>query len=189
MLVVVTGVPGVGKTTVMDEAARCCGFPVVNFGTEMLKLAQSHGLAVDRDDIRKLSLVAQRDLQREVAKDIAEMGDVFVDTHASIRTPAGYLSGLPTWVLDELDPKLIVLVQADPEDIHRRRVGDDSRDRDEDSIRVIDEHQKLNRMVAMSCAQQLGTTVKIIMNQDGKVEEAVQELESAVNIIKLSEED
>jgi adenylate kinase len=185
MLVVVTGVPGVGKTTVMDEAARCCGFPVINFGSEMLKVAQEHGLAFDRDDIRKLSVAAQRDLQVEAAKEISKMGDVFVDTHASILTPAGYMSGLPTWVLDVLDPKLIVLVQANPADIHRRRVGDDSRARDEHGIEIIDEHQRLNRMVAMSCAQQLGTTVKIIMNQEGKVEEAVQELESAVNHCKL----
>ncbi len=108
MLVIVTGVPGVGKSTVMESVARSRGFKVVNFGTEMFRVAQAKGLVKDRDEMRRLPPGVQRDIQVGAARAIAAMGDVFVDTHATVKTPAGYLPGMPQWVLDELRPGMVV---------------------------------------------------------------------------------
>ena len=63
MLVVVTGVPGVDKSTVMDSVAETRGFKVANLGTEMFRVAQAKGLVKDRDEMRKLSPQVQREIQ------------------------------------------------------------------------------------------------------------------------------
>ena len=81
-VVVVTGVPGVGKSTVMG-AAEEYGYKIVNFGTTMFEEAQKEGVS-DRDHMRKLAVEEQQRLQKQAGEKISGMGDVVVDTHASI---------------------------------------------------------------------------------------------------------
>ena len=50
-IVIVTGVPGVGKSTVMN-AAKDFGYNIVNFGTTMFEEAKKEGVS-NRDDLRK----------------------------------------------------------------------------------------------------------------------------------------
>ena len=57
----VTGVPGVGKSTVMAAAVEY-GYKIVNFGTIMFEEARKEGVA-DRDDMRKLAVEDQQRLQ------------------------------------------------------------------------------------------------------------------------------
>ena len=80
------------------------------------------------------------------------MGNVIVDTHCTIKTPQGYMPGLPEWVLRELKPTSIVLVEADPGEIYGRRARDTTRNRDPDSKEQIAEHQFMNRAAAMAYA-------------------------------------
>ncbi len=112
---VVTGVPGVGKTSVMEGIAREKGIRIVNFGTVMLEIAKSKGLVEDRDQIRKLPVEVQRDIQQKAGQKIFEMGNALIDTHCTIKTPGGYYPGLPEWVLKTLKPNRIVLVEATPD--------------------------------------------------------------------------
>ena len=114
-VVVVTGVPGVGKSTVMG-AAEEYGYKIVNFGTTMFEEAQKEGVS-DRDDMRKLAVEDQQRLQKQAGEKISQMGNVVVDTHASILTPSGYMPGLPEWTVRALNPDIIVLVEATPEEI------------------------------------------------------------------------
>ena len=127
MRMVVTGVPGVGKTSVMEGIAREKGIKILNFGTVMFKVAKSEGLVEDRDQIRKLPVDVQRDMQQKAAQTIFDMGDALIDTHCTIKTPGGYYPGLPEWVLRTLKPDRIVLVEATPDEIVRRRAKDKSR--------------------------------------------------------------
>jgi len=174
--VIVTGIPGVGKTTVMDAAAKSMGVPVVVFGSIMFEAASAAGLVKSRDDMRKLPPERQKEIQRVAATRIAVLGDVVVDTHCSIKTPAGYLPGLPAWVLEELQPTAIVLVEADAADILHRRQADATRKRDEDTLAAIVEHQEYNRRFAAACATLTGATVHTIQNREGAVEDAVRQM-------------
>ena len=99
-----------------------------------------------------------------------------VDTHATVRTPRGYLPGLPTWVLDELEPELILIVETAPNEIIRRRNADKSRQRDAQDATGVQEHQEVNKAICMAYAAHTGATVKILQNPDGKLDEAVAEL-------------
>lgn len=178
--IIVTGVPGVGKTTVITKAAEAADVPVVVYGTQMLELAKEQGLVKDRDQMRKLPPQTQRDLQRGAAERIAELGTVIVDTHGTIRTPRGYRPGIPAWVAEALKPEMVVLIEADPEVIAARRADDATRVRDEDTPQAIHEHQTFNRMAAMIVAGSTGATVLTVENPQGEVEAAARRLSDAI---------
>ena len=175
-IIVVTGIPGVGKTTVMKNAAEGMDIKFVTFGTVMAEIAKEMGLVKDRDEMRKLTLEQQKELQIKSAEKVASMGNVILDTHCTIKTPKGYMPGLPEWVIKKLNPTTIVVVEADPEEIYNRRVNDPARNRDPDSKEQIAEHQMINRAVAMAYAAMTGSTVKIVFNHDNAIDAAVKEV-------------
>lgn len=174
-IIVVTGIPGVGKTTVMQKAAEGLDIKFITFGTVMIDLAKELGFVKDRDEMRKLTLEQQRELQIKTAQKVSKMKNVIVDTHCTIKTPKGYMPGLPEWVIKKLKPDSIILVEADPKEIYNRRISDETRNRDPDSIEKIEEHQHMNRAIAMAYSSQTGATVKIIYNHDNKIIEAIEE--------------
>jgi adenylate kinase len=179
-VIVVTGIPGVGKTTVMQRASEGLDIKFVTFGTIMIDIAKEMRLVKDRDEMRKLSLEQQKDLQIKTAEKIAGMGNVIVDTHCTVKTPKGYLPGLPEWVVKKLNPTAIVVVEANPEEIYNRRAKDATRSRDPDSKEKIEEHQQINRAAAMAYATLSGATVKIVFNHDNAIDEAVKQAEPVV---------
>lgn len=179
MIIVSTGVPGVGATTVTERAIdNTDGWRHANYGDVMLEVARDRGLVESRDEIRKLDPDTQREVQREAARTLAERGEetnIVVDTHCTINTPSGYLCGLPQWILEELQPETIMLIEADTAEIRSRRAEDASRDRDVQDESEIEQHQDVNRMAALSYAALTGATVKIIQNHDGGLDDAVEE--------------
>lgn len=174
-VIVVTGIPGVGKTTVMKKAAQGIDIRFVTFGTVMIDIAKEMGIVKDRDGMRKLSIDQQKKLQIKTAEKISQMKNVIVDTHCTIKTPKGYLPGLPEWVVTKLNPSSIVIVEADPEEIYNRRAKDETRNRDLDSKEQIAEHQQINRATAMAYAALTGATVKIVFNHDNDIDGAVKD--------------
>lgn len=174
-VIVVTGIPGVGKTTVMKKAAEGMDIQFVTMGTVMFEIAHEQGLVQDRDDMRKLTLEQQRELQIKAAEKVGSMKNVILDTHCSIKTPKGYMPGLPEWVVKRINPAAIVLVEADPEEIFNRRANDATRNRDPDSKEEIAEHQMMNRAAAMAYAALTGSTVKIVFNHDNALDNAVKQ--------------
>jgi len=179
-VIVVTGIPGVGKTTVIQKAAEGLDITFVTFGSVMSDIAIKLKLVKDRDEMRKLSLDQQKQLQIKTAEQVGKMKNVIVDTHCTVKTPKGYMPGLPEWVLKKLNPTAIVIVEADPQEIFNRRAKDMTRNRDPDSVEKIAEHQMMNRAAAMSYATLTGATVKIVFNHDNALEAAVKEAEPVI---------
>jgi adenylate kinase len=184
-VVIVTGIPGVGKTTVINTAIEMVKEKhgeevlILNFGTEMFEVASQRGLIQDRDELRKMVTATQREVQRLAGKAISEKAEsarVIVDTHTLIQTPNGFLIGLPEWVVKAIEPKTLVLVEAKPENIASRRSEDETRSRDKQFIDDIRIHQEMCRATAVGAATLTGATVRIIKNQEGKVEEAAVQL-------------
>lgn len=187
-VLVVTGVPGSGKTTVTEGAlkqlrAQRVNYEFLNYGDIMLELMREREGVTDRDEMRKVSTGPYREIQREAARRIARAAErkpVLVDTHCLVRKPEGYYPGLPRWVLEELKPESIIIVEATPEEIAGRRTKDASRKRDKELIHEIEEHQLLNRAAAAAYAAFSGAAVRIIQNRDKKLNEAVKEMVSAL---------
>lgn len=183
-VVVVAGIPGSGSTTVLKGALENLDYVHINYGDVMLEIAQKMSLVENRDSMRKLSPDVQKEVQKKAARSIREMAEVnniIVDTHCTIKTPLGFLPGLPKWVLDELQPDQFVLIEADGDEILLRRISDTTRTRDMEKLKDINLHQQMNRAVSMAYAALTGATVKIIENHDNQLDETVEEM---INTLK-----
>jgi adenylate kinase len=191
--IIVTGIPGTGKTTVcsfVEKLARQAGIKVsvLNYGTITLEILRKHGKTMERDAMRKADLDFQHKLQEEVAEVISEKakllnGITLIDTHMAIKTPGGYMPGLPSHVLQLLKPEMLVLVEAKPNEIFTRRMKDSSRRRDEAMEEAVKEELVLSRLMAGACAVLTGAPVKIAANAEGKPEEAAKEILKACGVV------
>lgn len=187
-VVMITGIPGVGKSTITRLALQKSQvkFRLVNFGDLMFEEAVRQGLVKHRDEMRKLDPMVQKELQLRAAQRIVEIAreePVLLDTHATIRTPMGYLLGFPKEVIETIRPNFIVIIEATPSEILGRRLRDLKRDRDVETEEQIQRHQDLNRAAAISYAMHSDALIKIIENHEDKgLEEAVNELVEVLNL-------
>jgi adenylate kinase len=179
--VIIGGIPGVGKTSVISLAVKSLkekgqNAKVVVFGTEMLEEAKRTAGVKNRDELRKLSLKDQRRLQDTTAKRIAEMRDniVIVDTHIFVRTGGGnYYPGLPMRLLDIIKPTSFIMIIADATEIVNRRKNDTSRARDAISTQQIQYEIDISKLMVATCSILTGAPFIIIANNDTKMDDAV----------------
>ncbi|MGI0037834.1 MAG: adenylate kinase [Nitrososphaera sp.] len=182
---IIVGIPGVGKTTVISRAAELLNqktkATVVVFGTLMFEEAKKEMGIKHRDEMRSMPVEKQRRLQEMAAQRIAEMRDdiVLVDTHLFINTSEGYYPGLPMRLLNIMKPTNLVMVAAEPQEIANRRKADRTRQRDIISAENVQRELDISRVMVASCSILTGAPFAIIMNSDGKAEEA------AANIAKM----
>ena len=182
--IVIVGIPGVGKTTIVTKVveilnSRNESVSVVSFGNLMFEEALIYGIK-DRDDLRKLSISKQQDLQRKAAERIAKLNDsaVIIDTHAFITTSSGFYPGMPDYVIKVIKPSNFISISARPEIIFNRRKQDETRQRDIVSIDSIKKELAVQDAMLSSCSVLSGSPLKTILNDEGKVEE------TAMNVIK-----
>ncbi|MDE1853036.1 MAG: adenylate kinase [Thaumarchaeota archaeon] len=172
--VVVVGIPGVGKTTVVDMlVAGFKGAKLANFGTIMFEAGLSQKLVKNRDEMRKLPVEKQKRLQKFAATKIANMRErlVVVDTHLFIRTPEGFWPGLPFDVVRAMKPTHLVLVEATPEEIAKRRSSDTTRYRDAVTKDSLTEELALARSFLTVSSTLTGAPISIVRNAQGKQEQ------------------
>ena len=143
----------------------------------MFDVAKNDNIVQDREPDAYLgSCGSKTTATARGTSDSSGLGNVLIDTHASVKTPKGYLAGLPEWVLREILPDIIVLVENDDDQILMRRLTDDTRSRDREGSRSIAEHQQFNRSIAAAYAMMTGCTIKIITNPDFLLERSSAEL-------------
>ena len=183
-----TGIPGVGKTTVLNELqdlARQNKFnlTILNYGTIMNEIMRELGRDLHRDKMREQTIERQKKAQELAASEIANragQGTVIVDTHMFIRTASGMWAGLPQNVLEKLGPQLLVLIEAGPEEIANRRRGDSDRMREQALEGEILFDLEWSRATAAASAVATGSPVKVIRNETGRQKQAAQELFQAI---------
>jgi len=186
--IIMTGIPGVGKTTLLSKIVEIIkshdkSVNVLSFGTMMFEIAKENGLK-ERDELRKLPLKEQQNLQKIVAEKIAALTDelVIIDTHAFINSPEGYYPGLPEHVLKIIDPTNFVSVSAKPEEIYNRRMKDDTRNRDKITLITIKKELEYQTGMISACAVITGSPVRHILNDEGKVDEAVDKIITSIGL-------
>lgn len=180
--IVVVGIPGVGKTSLLEKMAESLSkqqrsITVISFGTIMFEIAKQRGIK-DRDQLRKLSISEQKDLQKATAMKISKMTQqiIIIDTHAFVRSQEGYYPGLPFHVLEILKPTNFVSVVARPEEIFSRRIKDSTRSRDRVNILDIKKELAVQSGMISACSVLTGSPTKHIQNGEGRIAEAADKI-------------
>ncbi|MEL6467759.1 MAG: AAA family ATPase [Pseudomonadota bacterium] len=154
--IVVTGVPGVGKTTVGSTLAKRLRCEFLEYSGFML---QAVGEA-DRAEIHRLSFAERLPIYRAVEVPLGEYfsdkreGYAVLTTHISIRLD-GVIHKLPLEHFEAYNAAQLVIVEADPAAIIERRHKDSLRIRSVETEQEIDLHQQRNRALAVEIAKHL----------------------------------
>ena len=179
---VILGIPGVGKTTIISEVEdifeeKGLKAETVVFGSLMFEEAKKKGLKT-RDDMRKLPIEDQRNLQEDAAKRIAEMREriVIIDTHLFIRTAEWYYPGIPMNVTNIIRPTHLILVIANPQEILMRRQADSTRRRDLSTGAEIQHEVEVSRIMIVSSANMTGSPFTILENQKNQARKVAQDI-------------
>ena len=186
--VVIVGIPGVGKTSLVTRIVELLNgdkqrASVHSYGTVMMDEAETNQIS-DRDNLRYLPVSDQKELQKQAATKISQLTDdvVFVDTHAFISTKEGFYPGLPYHVIQILEPTHLIAISARPEEIYNRRMKDDSRNRDKISIEGIKKELAVQDAMLSSCSVLSGSPMKVILNHEGKIDEAAKNVIEAIGV-------
>ena len=186
--VVIVGIPGVGKTslvtTIVEKLSdNGIAVSVHSYGTMMLDEAKNAGVN-DRDELRRLPVEKQKGLQKNTAEKISKLTDdiVFIDTPAFISTKEGFYPGLPNDVIQIIQPTHFIAISARPEEIYNRRMKDDTRNRDKISIEAIKKELAVQDAMLSSCSVLSGSPMKVILNNEGKIDEAAQNVIEAIGV-------
>ena len=179
---VIVGIPGVGKTTVISKVEKILeekGMKVdtVVFGTLMFEEANKKGVQ-NRDEMRNLSILDQRNLQEDAAKRIARMKEniVIIDTHLFIRTSEWYYPGVPMNVTNIIKPTHLLLIVADADEITMRRQADKTRPRDLPSKEDLQNEIDISKMMLITSANLTGSPFTIIENSNNDAKKAAQDI-------------
>lgn len=170
MTIILVGIPGTGKSTILNAIKNEKPFiTVVNYGEIMLQEAALQGL--ERDALRKLPIEEQQEIGLAASLRIAQKSHhslTIVDTHACVKTPLGYCPGIPMKILKALNPKGLVLVQSSPSIILDRRFKDGSRKRDDEDLNSLHLHQELTKAFLVSASTITGA-ILCILNNDSEI--------------------
>lgn len=181
---VISGLPGVGASTVCENARRELGseYTLVNVGDLMLGLALEHGLADSRELLTKLPLRDQQTLQRRASEHVQRMADegpLLVNTHLAVETAYGIVPGMNKTTLEDVDPSVLVVVDAPDEAIQERR---EESQRSYDQHRMdIEFHRQLQNAAAFEYSFHTGAPVQHVYNDDA--EEASERLAAIVDAL------
>jgi adenylate kinase len=187
--IIVAGIPGVGKTTVLQELEKVAqekkvALKIVNFGNVMNDLFKKSGKTIHRDHMRRQDIALQSRIQQKAATIISRTpgkSAVVVDTHMFVKTTDGIWPGTPRKVLEALDPSMIILIEADPEEIAQRRATDATRYRDGSNVEDARTDLQWSRYMASANAVLAGVPIQIVHNRDG------QQRQTAIDLLEMIE--
>jgi adenylate kinase len=167
-LTIVTGIPGVGKSTVCAAIAEARDLRVWEFGEEMAAEGIANGSLSDYADLERLALPDRIALQSAVAERIAvdRPTESIVAAHLVVSAPEGFVPGLPLAVLRKLAPVAIVLLSAPVAEVRRRRP-------DGADETVLASHATVLEIAAVKLSTDLEVPLSIVANVDGALAEAV----------------
>jgi adenylate kinase len=177
--VIITGTPGSGKSTITSKLKE---YKIYNIGTEMLKHISDK--SISRDELRsKVKYHEILKVRKAVFDDLEKLkGNIIIDTHTSVKTGKRYIPGFSKADLSVLkDVKAIIYIDALAVDILLRRIGDRTRQREDETAEEIEEHRSVNMGLASYYAVYLGVPLYIIKNKQDRLDEIKKEIENVLS--------
>lgn len=175
-MVLIGGLPGVGKTTVINNLLKG-GYQQMCFGSKMIRLAEKKGILKNArwkmHDLPRKQIIRLENLV--VDEMLKSKGLVLLESHLIIVTEHGIRNGFPKRIYQKLPIKKIILLEAEDYEIIKRRVK--SRGNRSKLPRYkfsIDKHQFLNRQKAKRLSKLLNIPYFIIYNQQGKLSRTLE---------------
>lgn len=188
MIAVVFGIPGVGKSSIVNLVKDRLKLVYIHPGNIMYEIASKRGLVENVDQMRKLKLPIQHELQEAMANEVSEMiksqpkDSFIIDTHAIVKTPQGFFPGLRKAFFEMVKPDIYLVIESTPEMILQRRTADKDRDRvDDHSLNDILLHIDLTRDFASAYSIYSQANFAVIENKEGNIEYAVDEMSGIIS--------
>ena len=176
-LIIFTGTPGSGKSTVLAELANK-GVKVVNLGSEMLKVAQRKGVT-DRDKLRYMDDHDITEVREEaLSRIMSHSRNAIIDTHSSVKQGRRYVPGFSMKELGHMDVDAIIYVDASSDDIIKRRMSDTTRKREIEGPSEIDEQRSINLAIISTIALHLNIPIYILYNRDGMAKDVAEQVKT-----------
>ncbi|MGH3889249.1 MAG: AAA family ATPase [Pseudonocardiaceae bacterium] len=168
--VLVTGVQGVGKSTVNCLAAQALGLQGWDYADLMMRVAPE---VRHKDDLQYLVWSDRVQIYRKVEKLLAELfwpGDgtntcVLLENHLSILDEGG-IHTFPHEDARRYNPVGLVVVEASPEEVLERRRADRQRNRYIGSLAEVTEQQQINRQEAALIGELISVPITTIINNE-----------------------
>ncbi len=189
-IVIVTGTPGAGKTSIVDGVIKEGGrikYKTVSMGTEMNNLAVKKRLVKNRDEIRKLHPKTIEKLRGEALVKISKMnGNLILDTHATVKSANRYVPGFSSREIGILSGlKAFVYIDSEATDIIIRRARDRNRTRDVDNIEELKQQREINLslIASYSIQSEVPVPIFIIENRENKLEQAIAQAKDIIQKI------
>lgn len=161
-VVVVTGVPGVGKTSLCTEVSKEFGYNYVNYGDLMLSIARHRGLATTDHEMFSLPIDLQYEIWMSTALKIKNLKNVIVDLHGVDQSDIGYIISLPVKIVY---PDIILVIEASEDKILFRR-HKDPKERIDDSLNTLKQHKNILRTTMAICSVIYGCNLAILKNDN-----------------------
>lgn len=167
--VLVTGVQGVGKSTVAEDAARILDVECWNYADFMLRVDPDLG---NKDDIRRLDAERRTAIYHRVDVLLDQLFDpssgrdqyVLLENHLSIVDATG-IHTFPHEHVHRYRPLGLAIIEGDPDAIVARRRQDQKRDdRRLGTPAEVREQQAVNRAEAALIAAEFGIPMFVISN-------------------------
>jgi adenylate kinase len=189
-VIIIVGLPGAGKTSVLNELKKMKNLEIVNFGDLISEIAIKKGLVKNRDELNYVPVKIHRELQKTVAKKIKQLDKkarknkkiLIIDTHALLKKKEGFFPGISPELLKEKIEGFI-FIDAPSEEIIERRKTDKTRTREIVSKDEIDKHRFLSICFLSSYSSQTGAPLFIVENRNNRLEEAVKQISEIINYI------
>jgi adenylate kinase len=189
--ILITGVPGVGKTSIAEKISSKYSLPITNFGDVLFDLVKTKKPQIKHvDEMRtKLTFKEYKKFQQQTARQIEKkVGDKIITSHLSIDTKTGFKPGFPLEIVEIIKPDIIFIIESPIKEIKQRREQDESdRNRGQDLENWIDFHQGYNRALAASYSFYTGNYCYPVLNRQGMLEETFAEINQVISKILFNE--
>ena len=175
-MLIVIGLPGAGKTTILAEVKNRRKVAIINYGDVATEIAKKEGLLQHRDQVLELPPEKIKELQEKSISAFEDNPRTILDTHAllSLR-PSGKLPGLTPSLFKKVKVEALVFIDAPSKEVVDRRKRDTSRKRPTISEEELDRNREESTRMIKVYAEQYTVPFFTITNRDGKLEDAVKE--------------
>jgi len=186
--ILITGVAGVGKTTIAAHSLlHDKGFKHFAIGENMIEIGKDLGILNKPEDINSISLESRKQLQGQVVEEMLTLNRgkaVLVDGHIMVDSESGFVPGIQFDMIEKCSFDAIIVVRGEVEDIIRQRQRNTTRYMHsistEDHIKI---YQELVSSSALLFSMQGYLSLHFVNNKYDEIENSVNQVLEIANQI------